>query len=162
MPRPASKWILVGGKCLGQPPSYSSQYRAGRELPHYARGGLRRVRHHLRGRGHEPRHHGRHQGVLPGRVRRSRPHDERAAQIRPSQSDVRMGPLQLPAGGAHAGALRASEHRARHARVRDQLHCLHGDALRGGAELRELADPSRSAADARGARRGHGCSMPCR
>ena len=31
------------------------------------------------------------------------------------KTDVRLGPLQLPAGSAHAGALRPSEHRARRA-----------------------------------------------
>ena len=35
-------------------------------------------------------------------------HHERAAEVRAPQADLRLGPLQLPAGGAHAGALRAS------------------------------------------------------
>ena len=40
---------------------------------------------------------GRHQGVLPLRVRRSRRHHERAAQVGPAQADVRVGPLEFPA-----------------------------------------------------------------
>ena len=85
---------------------------------------------------------GRHQGILSLRLRRPRRDHERAAQVRAPQADLRLGPLQLPAGGAHAGALRASQHRARHARVRGQLHRLHGDALRAGRKLRGLAQGS--------------------
>ena len=56
------------------------------------------------------------------------------------------------------------EHRARHARVRGQLHRLHGDALRAGAELRGLAHEPRPAADAGGARLASSrrCSTRCR
>ena len=99
-------------------------------------GRLRRFRYHLRGRGHQSRHDGRSEGILSLRLRRPRHDHECAAEVRAPQENLRLGPLQLSAGSTHARPLRAPKHRARHARVRDQLHRLHGDALRGGAELR--------------------------
>ena len=85
-------------------------------------------------------------------------------EVRTPQGDVRLGPRQLPARGAHAGALRPSEHRARHARVRGQLDRLHGDALRAWAEPRGLARRLSGARPRRrswtGSRRR--CSMRCR
>ena len=138
--------------CLGQSLAIAGKHHARRHLSHCEGGRIGRVRHYLRGRGHQSRHPRRHQGILPLRLRRSRRHHERAAQVRPAQVDLRLGPLQLPAGGAHARPLRASEHRARQPRVRGQLHRLHGDALRKGEELRALAQGPRPAPYAGGAR----------
>ena len=98
------------------------------------------------------RHHGGAQGILPRRVRRPRRAHERAAQVRAPQADLRMGTLQLPQGGAYAGALRASQHRARQPRVRGPLDRLHGDELRAGPKPRGLAQGPRPAADAGRAR----------
>ncbi len=143
--------FLIGG-FVGQPAGAARQFGPGRRLPHHARRRVRRIRHHLRGRGSQPRHHGGHQGVLPDRFRRPRRHHERAAEVGTPQADLRQGPHQLPRGGAHAGALRASLHRSRQPRVRDQLDRLHGDALRAGHEPGGLAAQPRALALAERAR----------
>ena len=75
------------------------------------------------------------------------------------QADLRLGPLQLPAGSAHARPLRASQHRARHARVRGQLDRLHGDALR--ARARASRPGSRASAARRRRRSSTASSRRC-
>ena len=63
-----------------------------------------------------------------------------------------MGTHELPAGGAHARAVPASERRAGHPRVRGLLDRVHGDDLRAGAELRGVAQAPWAITDAGGAR----------
>ena len=54
----------------------------------------------------------------------------------PAHKNLRVGSLELPAGGAHARPLPASERCPSHPRVRGVLDRVHGDGLRAGAELR--------------------------